>query len=271
MRNQYFVIDSHCHIYPDRLADKASQNISDFYDGIPHIPGSVSELLHQMEGQGIDRSVVNSAAMSAHQVSGINRFIAETVSEYSDKFFGLGTLHPDMSSNAIASEISFLKEHGLKGIKIHPDMLGISVDDQSLSPIYTACGEADLVVLLHTGDRRYDYSNPNRMETVLASNPNTTFVGGHFSGRDFYLDASEKLSSFGNLYCDCSSSFLWLSVEEALQCIRNFGTDKVMFGTDFPICKPGFDLDYFFRLPLSDYEREQILSENAIRVFGLEV
>ena len=41
-----------------------------------------------------------------------------------------------------------------------------------------------------------------------------------------------------------------------------------MFGTDHPMFRPGFDLDYLFSLPLTHEELEKILSETAQKVFG---
>ena len=59
-----------------------------------------------------------------------------------------------------------------------------------------------------------------------------------------------------------------LTEEEALGCIRSYTASHVMFGTDHPMFTPGFDLDYFFRLPLTEEERRAILSGTAQCVFG---
>ena len=63
--------------------------------------------------------------------------------------------------------MQFLKDHAMHGIKIHPDMLGIPLDDPRMQHIYARCQEADIPVLLHTGDRRFDFTNPNRLEPML--------------------------------------------------------------------------------------------------------
>lgn len=270
MREGYYIIDCHCHVYPDSLAQKAAENISDFYDGIPHTVGSVSRLLQLMEEQGIDYSLVNSAAMTPKQVHGINTFITETAAKYPKMLGAMGTLHPQMDAAELETQIHFLVDHGALGIKLHPDMIATPLDDENMLKLYSACGEAKLPVLLHTGDKRYDFSNPNRMSRVLEVCRNTQFIGGHFAGRDFYLEASQKLSAYPNLHADCSSSFYWLEEAKALQCIENMGIDKILFGTDFPVCLPNYDLDYFFRLPISSSGRRKILSENAMNLFHLD-
>jgi len=268
MKHGYYIIDAHCHIYPDKLAHKAALNISNFYEGIDYCGGSVTELLELMEQQGIDLSVVNSAAMTPHQVEAINCFLLESAEAHKDKFVPLGTLHPDTPPEEQERHVQFLTDHGMHGVKIHPDMLQIPLDCPGMQHIYALCGEAGLPVLLHTGDTRYDFTNPNRMEPMLRKYPGTTFVGGHFGGREFYREASERFAPYPNMHADCSSSFLWLSREEALYCLRTYTADRIMFGTDHPVMRPGFDLDYLFSLPLTEEELRKILSESAQRIYG---
>ena len=122
MRNGFHVIDAHCHIYPERIAHKAALNISNFYDGIDYCGGSVRELLELMEQQGIDLSVVNSAAMTPHQVEAINHFLLEAAAEHADKLVPLGTMHPDSTPEEQERHVQFILDNHLHGIKIHPNV-----------------------------------------------------------------------------------------------------------------------------------------------------
>ena len=268
MRNGYHIIDAHTHIYPDKIARKAAAHIGEFYDGLGFCGGDVASLLRLMDEQGIDLSVVNSAAMTPHQVDSINRFLLESAEAHPDRFIPMGTMHPDSTHEEQERHVQFLTDHQMHGIKIHPDRLAMPLDDPKLRHIYGLCQEAGLPVLLHTGDSRYDFTNPNRLEPVVRDFPRLTIIGGHFAGREFYREAADRLHSYPNLFADCSSSFSWLGKDEALYCIRTFTADHIMFGTDHPMFRPGFDLDYLFSLPLTHEELEKILSETAQKVFG---
>ena len=268
MRNGYYIIDAHCHIYPEKIAHKAAMNISRFYEGIDHCGGSIPELLELMEQQGIDLSVVNSAAMTPHQVDSINHFLLDAAAQYPDRFVPLGTMHPDSTPEEQEQHIRFLKDNGMHGIKIHPDMLAQPLDSPGMQRVYALCQEAGIPVLLHTGDSRYDFTNPNRMLPMAKKYPRLTFIGGHFGGREFYREAANTFKDCSNFFADCSSSFLWLSPKDALYCLRTYSADRIMFGTDHPVMRPGFDLDYLFSLPLTDEERKKILSGTAQKVFG---
>lgn len=269
MRNGIHVIDAHCHVYPEKIAMKAAVNISEFYDGIPYVEGDAATLLRLMEEHGTDYAVVNSAAMSPRQVEAVNNFVLGMAAEYSDKFAHVGSIHPDCTDAEQDAAVRFLKDNRFHGIKIHPDMLRIALDDERMMKIYARCQEADIPVLLHTGDIRYDFSNPNRLEPVLRRFPRLTVIGGHFAGRDVFTEAADKLHGYDNLYADCSSAFDVMTRDEVMHCMNTYGTHKLMFGTDFPVCRPGYDIEYLLSLPLDPEQQEDILWRNAVRIYGL--
>ena len=70
-----YIIDSHAHIFPQKIAEKATINIGKFYDIVMDLNGSVDMLLAQAEKVGITKSVVHSVATVPQQVCSINDFI----------------------------------------------------------------------------------------------------------------------------------------------------------------------------------------------------
>lgn len=72
-----------------------------------------------------------------------------------------------------------------------------------------------------------------------------------------------------NLYFDTSSSLFALEPERAAEIIRNFGVEKVLFGTDYPMWTYEDELLRFDRLGMTEKERRLILYENACRLFNL--
>lgn len=269
MRNNHYVIDAHGHIFPNKLAERAAVNIGEFYKIPVAAPATVENLIALMDEQGIDLSVVSSSAMAPGHVAKINDFIIQSANMHSNRIVPVGTLHPHNTTDELESHIRFLLENKFHAVKIHPDMLAISVNDPSMEKIYDACSEAKLPLLLHTGDSRYTFSNPPMIEKVLKEHPELTLIGGHFAGLYHYIEAADTIAKYPNLYCDCSSSFVRLSREEALHCFDRFGFDRVMFGTDFPVCIPNLDLDYIFSLGFSDEILDSLLVKNAVAIYGI--
>ena len=138
-----------------------------------------------------------------------------------------------------------------------------------MNRVYAGCRESGLPVLLHTGDYRFDFSNPAQLVNVLEKFPDLQVIGTHMGGWSVYAEAMERLPGYPNIVVDCSSSFCDLTIEETMAIFRAFGTERILYGTDFPIIVPGFDMDYFLRLPLTETEREDILWRNAVKAYNL--
>ena len=96
MKDGFEIIDAHCHIYPDKIAQAASDHTGEFYSMPMEYNGTVKALLEEGEAGGVDRYIVQSVAVTAKQVPSINTYIANEVKSSGGKFaVGLGTLHPE--------------------------------------------------------------------------------------------------------------------------------------------------------------------------------
>ena len=95
MFKDYYVIDAHCHIYPEKIASKAVAGTDNFYGVVSANKGTITDLLERGSKAGIDHFIVQSVATTPKQVKSINEFISASVKEYPDLFTGLGTLHPE--------------------------------------------------------------------------------------------------------------------------------------------------------------------------------
>ena len=265
--NKFTVIDSHCHIYPIKIAKPAVESTGRFYDMTALGDGTVDSLLKIGENCGIDRFVVQSVATTPHQVKSINEFIASEVSNRPDKLIGLGTLHPD--SEDVKCDLEHIKGLGLRGVKLHADIQKFAIDDYRCLKIYELCEKENMPILMHTGDYRFDYSNPNRLVPVLEKYKNLTVIGAHLGGWSVCDEAVEKLSGYKNFYVDSSSSLYELPKERATEIIRAYGADRVLFGSDFPVFSPDIELERFMALPLTDDEKRAILSENVLKLYNI--
>ena len=257
------VIDAHAHIYPLKIAEKATEVIGEFYDIKMSLPAGTSErLILDGKAAGIDKFVVHSVATKAKQVESINNFIAEECEKHNE-FIGFMTLHQDLTEEEIFSEVEKCVKKGISGIKLHPDFQKFYIDDENCFKIYRAAREFSLPILFHTGDDRYEFSKPFRLAKVAKLFPKNRFIGAHFGGYRCWkeLDCYEGLD---NVYFDTSSSLPFISPEFAKELIGKFGEEKFFFGTDFPMWKASDELARFDSLKLSERAREKIFSENLL-------
>ena len=265
MVDGFYVIDSHCHIYPKKIASRAVAGTDNFYGTVSFGNGITDQLRELKDISGTDLYIVQSVATTAKQVGSINEFIANEVDKGNGLFVGLGTLYPD--SDNIKEDVRHLVSLGLKGVKLHPDIQNFKIDDYRCLKIYELCEQEGLPILMHTGDNRYDNSNPNRLVPVLNIFTGLTIIGAHLGGYSIWDEASEKLAGLDNLYVDCSSSFPFIDKQTAVDIIRKYGADKVLYGTDYPMWSPMEEIKNFMSLGLTDDEKQKILSENAKKLF----
>ena len=268
VNGKFFTIDAHCHVYPPAIALKAAKATGDFYGEAPFGEGTIDDLIENGKKAGIDKFIVQSVATTKAQVRKINEFIAGEVAKHPDTLIGLGTLHPE--SDDITGDFEHLKSLGLKGVKLHHDIQGFKLDDYRCLKMYELCERDSIPVLLHTGDHRYDFSNPNRLMPILQIYTGLTVIGAHFGGWSIWDEASRKLCDFPNLFVDCSSSMSYIKPELSAEIIRRYGTDRVLFGTDYPLHSPVNEINILLSLGFTDDDYKKIFSENARRVYKLD-
>lgn len=260
------IIDFHTHIYPEKIAEKATGAVGQFYDIPMDRTGTVAALLESGKKAGVSHFVVCSAATTAAQVESINRFIAAACAQAPESFVGFGTLHPDLPHPEEA--IAQIQALGLRGVKLHPDFQKFDIDDPRMLPVYRLL-EGRLPVLFHTGDYRYDYSHPRRLRRVLEHCPGLTAIAAHFGGWSI-SDEGEKYLLDTDCLIDTSSSLMFLPPERARALIREFGPERVLFGSDFPMWDHTGELARYHALELEEEENRLILHDNACRILHLD-
>ena len=254
------IIDAHAHIYPEKVAEKATKAIGGFY-GLPMEAerGSAETLLKNGRTAGVSKYIVHSVAMSVEKVSAINAFLLREIENHPE-FVGFITLHPDMDAENVKREISWGIDNGFKGIKMHPDFQRFNADDKKMKHIYDAAA-GKLPVLLHAGDIRYEFSRPERIARVAAEYPDLKIIAAHFGGYQRW-DETDCYIGLKNVYFDTSSSLAIIGSAEAKRLINKLGAEKFFFGVDFPMWNTAKELERFMDIDLTAGERRKILSEN---------
>lgn len=262
----YPIIDCHTHVFPQKIAQKAVESIGEFYQIPMSRTGSMEELYTEAKSLGVEKMLITSTATKTEQVVPINDFLKKSQEEF-EGYFAFGTLYPLMSEYEIQLEIERMIEMGFYGVKLHPDFQNVKADSKGMRTIAKHVA-GKLPVLIHAGDSRYDNSNPNRIRGLVESAPpNFVLIAAHFGGYSVWEDAADKLTGYDNLYVDTCSSLHFLDPLRARELIEIYGTDKVLFGTDYPMWNYEDELDRIKRLGLDDITLKKILHDNANRLF----
>lgn len=261
------IFDIHVHIFPHKIAQKASDSIGEFYDGIHmHGNGTLECALEMMDGAGITAFAAHSVALTPHNVTRINEFILSAKQTVGDRLIPFAAMHPDMED--VQATVDGIVAQGFRGVKIHPDMQKFAVDDPRVAPMMEAIA-GRLPLLIHCGDHRYDFDGPRRILNLHANFPKLQIICAHFGGWGEWDNALELLPGHEGLLFDTSSSLYKWPAEKATEAVHRFGVENMLYGTDYPMWEPKGELERFMKMSLTDREREDILWNNAARVFGL--
>ena len=259
------IIDIHTHIYPDDIAQKATDSVKKFYNiGDSNMNGTESMLLHRGREAGICRFVILPVAIRPDRVQHINDFILQKAGENPD-YIPFGTVHAAM--DALTEETERVLAAGVKGIKMHPDSQRFPIDDPRLFPVYEAI-RGRVPVLLHMGDHRYNYSHPVKLRKILDMFPGLDAIAAHFGGYSMYDTALELLKDT-DCVMDVSSSLMFMEDGKAEYYVNQYGAERLAFGTDYPMWDPVKETRRFFDLKLTESQFEQITHKTAEAILKL--
>ena len=259
------IIDVHTHIFPEKLAAKAIEALSQRSGFKPYHNGTESELLEQMDKFNVDYSVVQSIATNPEHTVKVNDFAISLLK--SDRFIPFGSIHPEYKDWEI--ELERLKTAGIKGIKLHPDYQGFYVDEKRLIPIYRKAFEMGMFILFHAGFDPYSiddiHCTPERVYRVMEEFDGNNVIFAHMGGEALWDDV-EKYMIGKNIYIDTSFAVKLMDTKQVVRMINNHGSEKVLFGTDSPWCLQGEEIERIRQLGLPEISEKNILGLNAERL-----
>ena len=263
------IIDVHTHVWPDKIALRAADNIVNYYSLPRQGDGSVNGIFEEAKGLDNIRFVISSATLRpdlAHAQVG-NDFLIDTAKQ-DKRFIPLASFHPFMGFDEAVGELERCKKLGAKGIKIHSDFQQFNIDDERAIAIYKEAARLKLPILFHVGDKNTEFSTPKKVRGLLEKLPELTIIAAHMCGYSVWEEAKEYLIGTP-VYTDTSEALIEMSYCELYELIEKHGVEKVMFGSDFPLWGSRFAFDQIERIGLSENEKTLIYSENAKKVFDL--
>ncbi len=261
------IIDAHTHVFPDRIAIKAADKVVEYYNLSRQGDGTVSGLIKGGDGFDNITYIISAAATNPDTVVNTNDFLV-SVSTRQKSLIPLCTFHPDMGATRGIKELQRAKSIGAKGVKLHPDFQGFEADREDLFDFYFACLDLDLPILFHAGDENSDFSSPYRIYNIINKIPALKAIAAHMCGYKSWEAAREVLIGTP-VYTDTSDALVGLTQEELCGMISDHGSDRVMFGSDYPLQTTKNAYKDILALPLSEEDKQNILYKTAEGLFGL--
>lgn len=232
-------------------------------------------LLRDMELNSISKSIVlqinTTKCDSSEEMSNI-------ASEH-EEILTFGSIHPkdDNIMYKIDKNISL----GVKGWKINPHVSGIDIDDEDSVKLLKELAKTNLPIISCSGlafpteklnkgfifnkQKKYlEAQNIKRFYNVLREIPDTTFIFAH-GGCYQTKELIELMKKYPSTYVDISVQ----PPNNIRKLIEEIGSERILFGTDYPAFNHGFSIVSVLRATDNVGERKNIFSQNAKRILKM--
>ncbi|MDP2729073.1 MAG: amidohydrolase family protein [Dehalococcoidales bacterium] len=283
--NLAMIIDFHTHILPPRIKEERSKYIASdpcfaaLYSDEKARLATADELIASMDEHGVDISVVLNLGWTSHELCvETNDYILESVARFPERLIGFGSVQPQLLESALA-EIERCAKGGIKGIgEMRPDIQLLDLKNEKvMEPFIKTIISRKLILLTHISEpvgHQYPGKGdvtPELLYPFITRYPDLTLVCAHWGGGlPFYALMPEVKKALGNVFFDTAASPFLYNPQIYSQVIQLVGTDKILFGSDYPLLSQSRLLREIKSLDLSEETKNLILSGNAQKLLGIK-
>ena len=281
------IIDFHTHTFPATISLKAADKLAHMAMSKYFIDPNVVSLGEARERAGIDFCVNLPVMTRPDQVVPVNDSLIRQAEDMRARgIITFGGMHPDFEQ--YASELKRLKEHGIKGIKIHPAYQETDLNDIKFKRIIAVAEENDLAVITHAGlDIGYlfhNFADPDMIQDIINDIAPSKFVLAHMGGWQGWSDVENYLAG-APVYLDtafslgkitplegCEDKLQYrenLCTDDFVKLCRKHGCNKILFATDSPWAEMKEYVDFINSAQLTEEEKNMIYGGNAAVILGI--
>lgn len=187
-----------------------------------------------------------------------------------------------LTATSIEKLDGLAKDNKIIGVKLYPGFERFYPDDKRCHSLYELCLKHNLPVLFHSGETmnetwREKYNHPREFEKVSKRFPDLKIIIAHFS-QPHLKSCLKIITKYRNVYADISGlthpEVITLcgkkEIFNILKTASEHNPDKILFGTDWPICDVESHKQLISSLPVSDPKKALIFGMNAVKVFSLQ-
>lgn len=261
------IIDSHAHI---RLGD------DDGASGIDHPIGTdVLRKLDERAGVAQSALIVMARKGQLERTRAQNDAVIAAAAASGGRFYPIVSVHPADGAAALA-ELERVAKLGAREVKLHPNTQNFDVSDPDVGVVVEKCGELGLVVLFDSY-KPWDASEMGKFLLLAVQHPKTKLILAHMGFSQFREAVSfelvRRLGMADNVWFDLSAianTYADSPVQaELVWTMRKVGTERILFGSDWPVYTPAETAKAVRHLGFTFAEQKQIFHDNAVRLLHL--
>ena len=233
-----------------------------YYAGVKIIPMDAESMIRVMNKTGIEKICISAFLSIGPDCKAGNNLVSEAVKRYPDRFLGYGVINPNRPQEIEGELHRCFENLGMKAIKLHPASHEIPAHDSVFKKVFEFAASKHLPILSH------EWGSPEFLGHVSSNYPEVSFIVAHmgfWSGRGDFAYA-DVIHRHDNVYVDLAYSNVFYEALERL--VATVGAAKIVFGSDFPLHDPGYQLGRVLFSKLTAREKQMILGLNMLQILG---
>ncbi len=238
-------------------------------------PQSLEDVVASLRAHGVVRAVVTGRDCETTYGSPSNNdSVAAFVGRFPEMFLGFIGLDPHKGMAAVAALRRAVVDHGFRGASIDPYLARIPADHARYYPLYAACCELNVPLVVTTGPATLvpgavmDHAAPSHIDAVARDFPELSVVISH-GGYPYVNQAIMVAQRNANVYLDLSEYERAPMAEAYVQAANTMIPGKVLFASAHPFVDFRQALALYEELPFAPEVRRAVLHDNAARLLGL--
>lgn len=278
------IVDFHVHVFPPQIkADRSSYLERDavfrsLYSNPKAKVATADDLLASMDAAGVDVSVMQGFGWATDALCiEHNDYLLEAAARHPDRLIPFCTVQP-RSGPAAAEEARRVMAGGARGLgELRPDGQGYGPEVwEAASPLGALAQEQRLPLLFHASEPvGHAYGGKGRMTpdalyALTQALPGHPLVLAHLGGGlPLYAAMPEVREALTNTYVDTAAWPLLYGQEVFTALAAVFGTEYILFASDYPLQGQTRSVERIRALPLPPTAIQGILGGNAARLLDL--
>ncbi len=236
------IVDTHAQLWTKEVIESMPEEMVKSYSKVfgKDFSVTVDMMITSMDSAGVDKAVVvgvDAETTFSYKVS--NDAVYNAVQESNGRLIGFAGVDPHKGRLALKELERAIDELNLKGLKLMPHLHMLNPNDPKMYPIYELAQELNIPVLFHTGTQfhagtKIKYCKPIDIDDIAIDFPELRLIIAHF-GYPWYEEALAVVRRNENVYFNIAGWSPKYIPEIVIKQMNSILSDKVLFGTDFPL------------------------------------
>ena len=233
------IVDTHVHVWEIDPPRYPIGPTAPGWKSMPDEPGTVDELLEEMNVNDVDYSVLVQTSWSTWD----NGYIADSVERFPDRFVGHGLIDPQDKNNA-EKAVYWMQDRGLVGFRFHPMYYPEEniLLNESNGPLWEELSKGGAIVQFHmrAGDaRQIDVlaSKYSHMKLLIdhMGYPEIDTHPDHFTPILNLAKHDNVFVKISDVAGRSKGPFPHVDVHSYIRCLYDaFGSSRLLWGTGYP-------------------------------------